>query len=100
MVMALNNPYSRSKPLQRAMAEAVASTYCRDHNLSMAKLKTQRFETVADMMVFAQPTGVAPDGLRNDIETRPIPTLVIRLSDDGKLQVEGTPHTTQYLSNK
>lgn len=98
--MALNNPYLRSKPLQRAMAEAVASTYCREHNLSMAKLKTQRFETVADMMIFAQPTGVIPDGLRNDFDTRPIPTLVIKLGNDGELQVEGTPHTARYLSNQ
>lgn len=98
--MALNNPYSRSKPLQRAVAEAAVTGYCHDHNLSLEKLKTQRFETVADMMIFAQPTGVSPDGLRNDLATRPIPTLVIRLDDNGKLSVEGTPHTERYLSNQ
>ena len=97
--MAQNNPYLRVKPLQRAMAEACAADYCHKHGLSLEKLKTQRFETIADMMVFAQPTGIAPDGLRNDIATRPYPTLIIRLDDSGKLVVEGTQHTEKYLGN-
>ena len=97
--MAQNNPYLRVKPLQRAMAEACAADYCRKHGLSLEKLKKQRFETIADMMVFAQPTGVTPDGLRNDIATRPFPTLIIRLDDSGNLVVEGTPHTKEYLAN-
>ena len=97
--MAQNNPYLRVKSLQRAMAEACAADYCRKHGLSLEKLKTQRFETIADMMVFAQPTGVIPDGLRNDIATRPLPTLVIRLDDSGNLVIEGTSHTEKYLAN-
>ena len=97
--MALNNPYMRAKPLQRAMAETVAAGYCREHGLSLDKLKTQRFEAIADMMVFAQPTGVKPDGLKNDLDTRPVPTLVIRLDEKGNLMVEGTPHTLKYLAN-
>ena len=97
--MARNDPYTRTKQLQRAMAEVCATSYCREHGLSMEKLRTQRFETIADMMVFAQPTGVVPDGLRNDIATRPYPTLVIRLDEQGKLIVEGTPHTQKYLAN-
>ena len=97
--MARNNPYLRVKPLQRAMAEACVAGYCHEHGLSLEKLKTQKFETIADMMVFAQPTGVTPDGLRNDIETRPYPTLIIRLDDNGNLVIEGTQHTNKYLSN-
>ena len=97
--MAQNNPYLRTKPLQRAMAEMCVVDYCREHDLSLDKLKTQRFETIADMMIFAQPTGVAPDGLCNDIATRPIPTLIIRLDESGNLVVEGTQHTKEYLAN-
>jgi len=97
--MSKNNPYLRAKPLQRALAEACAAGYCREHGLSVDKLKAQRFETIADMMVFAQPTGVVPDGLRNDIATRPIPTLLIRLDESGNLVVESTPHTEKYLAN-
>ena len=97
--MAQNNPYLRAKPLQRAMAEACAASYCEAHGLSMEKLRSQRFETVADMMIFAQPTGVSPDGLRNDIATRPLPTLVLRLDEQGNLLVEGTQHTRRYLAN-
>lgn len=97
--MAQNNPYMRTKPLQRAMAEVVVAGYCKEHGLSLDKLKTQRFETIADMMMFAQPTGVQPDGLRNDIETRPYPTLIIKLDSAGHLLIEETPHTAKYLAN-
>ena len=96
--MARNNPYAGTKPLQRAMAEAVVAGYCKEHNLSTEKLKAQRFETIADMMIFAQPTGVQPDGLRNDIDTRPYPTLIIRLDGDGHLVIEETQHTAKYLA--
>ena len=65
----------------------------------MEKLKTQRFEMIGDKMIFAQPTGVAPDGLCNDIATRPFPTLVIHLDASGNLVVEATPHTYRYLAN-
>ena len=97
--MAQNNPYKRTKPLQRAMAEAVVAEYCKEHGLSLEKLKTQRFEAIADMMMFAQPTGIQPDGLRNDIETRPYPTLVIKLDSAGHLFIEETPHTAKFLAN-
>lgn len=97
--MAQNNPYLRVKPLQRAMAETCVTGYCHEHGLSLEKLKTQKFETIADRMIFAQPTGVAPDGLRNDYATRPFPTLVIRLDDSGALVIESTPYTEKYLSN-
>ena len=97
--MAHNDPYMRTKPLQRAMAEAVVAGYCREHGLSLEKLKAQRFETIADVMMFAQPTNVQPDGLRNDIETRPYPTLVIKLDGRGQLLIEETPHTATYLAN-
>ena len=97
--MAKNNPYSRAKGLYRALALNYAENYCRQHDLSLEKLKTQRFETIADTMVFAQPTGVQPDGLRNDIATQPVPTLILKADPEGKLQIETTEHTRKYLSN-
>lgn len=86
------------KPLQRAMAEACAEGYCRANGLSMEKLRTQRFEVIMDQMVFAQPTGVKPDGLCNDIATRPYPTLILRLDDKGELCIEQTEYTQKYLA--
>lgn len=85
------------KPLQRAMAEACAEGYCRANGLSMEKLRTQRFEIIMAQMVFAQPTGVKPDGLCNDIATRPYPTLILSLNDTGELCIEQTEYTMKYL---
>lgn len=87
------------KPLQRAMAEACAENYCRANGLSLEKLKAQRFEVIMDQMIFAQPTGVKPDGLCNDIATRPYPTLILRLDDNGELCIEQTEYTRKYLEN-
>ena len=87
------------KPLQRAMAEACAENYCRANGLSLEKLKAQRFEVIMDQMIFAQPTGVKPDGLCNDIATRPYPTLILRLDDKGELCIEQTEYTRKHLAN-
>lgn len=87
------------QPLQRAMAEACAENYCRANGLSLEKLKAQRFEVIMDQMIFAQPTGVKPDGLCNDIATRPYPTLILRLDDKGELCIEQTEYTRKYLAN-
>lgn len=97
--MAKNNPYSRTKGIYRELALSYAEKYCLQHDLSLEKLKTQRFEAVADRLVFAQPTGVQPDGLRNDIATQPVPTLILKADSEGKLQIESTEHTRKYLSN-
>ena len=91
-------PYFRAKPLMRAMAEICAEDYCKTNNLSVEKLKTQRFEIIVDQMIFAQPTGIKPDGLRNDIATQPYPTLILRLDEHGEIQVEPTEYTQKYLS--
>lgn len=94
-----SNPYFRAKKLQRVMAEAYAADYLKKNGLSMAKLKMQRFEIIDDMMIFAQPTGVKPDGLRNDLATRPYPTLILKLDENGNLLIETTEHTRKYLAN-
>lgn len=90
--------YLQIKSLLRAMAEACAESYCKANGLSLEKLKAQRFEVIMDQMVFAQPTGVKPDGLRNDIATRPYPTLILRLDDKGEIKIEQTEYTRKYLA--
>ncbi len=95
--MAKNDAFARNRKLQYAMAFDYAEAYCRKHSLSVEKLKTQRFEPIVDMLVFVQPTGIAADGLCNDFETRPWPTLVVKLGGDGKVLVEETEHTRKYL---
>lgn len=91
-------PYLRAKPLVRAMAEYCAEAYCKANNLSVEKLRSQRFEIIADQMVFAQPTDVKPDGLCNDLDTQPYPTLILRLDSHGAIQIETTDYTRKYLA--
>lgn len=96
--MGKSNPFYRVQPLQRAMAEKCVAEYCERHNLSMEKLRTQRFLMVADTMIFAQPAAIKPDGLRNDIETQPYPTLILKLNKAGQLHIEATKDAAKYLA--
>lgn len=87
----------RTSEIQKMLAYEYAKDYCRAHNLSADKLLTQRFSLICDSAIFAQPSEKSPEGLTNDMETMPFPTLVIRL-DGGALKVEATEFTEQYLS--
>lgn len=87
----------QEKELAKAMAFDVAARYCRDNGLSVEKLRTQRFEWLTDIACFMQPTGIKPDGLLNDLQTQPYPTLLLK-SKNGNLIVEQTEHTKKYLS--
>ena len=49
-------------------------------------------------MIFAQPTGVKPDGLCNDIASQPLPTLILSLDANEHIKVEPTEHTQKYLA--
>lgn len=80
------------------MAEYCAEAYCKANNLSVEKLRLQRFEIIAGQMIFVPPTGVKPDGLRNDLDTQPYPTLILRLDSHGEIQIETTEHTRRYLT--
>lgn len=91
-------PRVRNKPLQRALALHYAEPYCIEHGLSVEKLKRQDFAVIIDQMIFAQPTGVKPDGLRDDIASQPLPTLIISLDANNNIKVESTEHTRKYLS--
>nr|MDD6335967.1 hypothetical protein [bacterium] len=86
------------KELVRAMAFDVAARYCRENGLSVEKLRQQRFAFFENTAWFSQPSDVVPDGLLNDIQTIPHPTLIIKLADD-KLMVEQTEYTAKDLAN-
>lgn len=85
------------REFRRAIALEAASRYCLTNQLSVEKLGQQRFEWFGDAAVFAQPSGIKPDGLKNDLETQPKPTLILRL-DNGKFHIEQTEHTKKYLA--
>ena len=82
--------------LGRAMALKIAEAYCMEHGYSMEKVREQRFFLMYDETIFAQPRGVEPDGLTNDMDTMPLPTLIITV-DKGELVVRTTEHTDKYL---
>jgi len=85
------------KELQKALAFEVAKDYCITNGLSLDKLNKQRFEIIYSSAVFAQPSDVIPNGLLNDFETRPKPTLIIE-NDDAGLVIKQTEYTREYLS--
>jgi len=85
------------KELQKALAFEVAKEYCIANGLSLDKLIKQRFEIIYSSAIFAQPSDVIPNGLLNDLETQPKPTLIIK-NDDTGLVIEQTEYTRKYLS--
>lgn len=96
--MAKIDKWKIEKKLQRALAIDFVSEYCNNNNLSIEKLKKQRFELSYEECGFFQPSDVKPEGLTNDIDTMPILTLVIKLEDEQLLIIE-TPDTKKYLGN-
>lgn len=85
------------KALKKAIALEAVSHYCRTNGLSVEKLMRQRFEWLGDMAVFAQPSGVKPNGLMNDLETQPLPTLIL-CEKGGKMEIRETEHTKKFLA--
>ena len=88
---------NQAKALIRVIVESYVKPFCQANNLSPEKLSAQKFEIIADTIIFAQPTDVKPDGLRNDIDTQPKPTLVLQLNSNGEIQIETTECTEKYL---
>lgn len=82
---------------QKAMAIASAKDYCRENGISWELLQKQRFDLLGMTAVFSQPSPSQPQGLVNDMETQPKPTLIIRYLD-GDLVFEQTEYTRQYLA--
>ena len=65
----------------------------------MQKLKNQIFELSYDACGFLQPSDVVPEGLVNDRETMPKPTLIIK-NVNGQLVIKSTEYTKIYLKNE
>lgn len=85
--------------LERALAIEYVKDYCREHNLSLQKLQTQRFALSANECCFAQPSDVEPKGLTNDRDTMPKATLIIRFEDE-RLKIVETEYTALFLKSK
>ncbi len=83
--------------LQRLLAFNVAEDYCKKNNLSVDKLKAQRFSLIYGKAFFSQPSSVKPDGLCNDVDTMPKTTLIIE-ADGDNLKVAQTEYTQKYLA--
>ena len=81
----------------RLLALSKAEQYCKENGLSFDKLSRQRFRLIYESAMFLQPSGVKPNGLVNDIETQPKPTLIIE-NKNGRLVVEETEYTRKYLA--
>ena len=90
------NAQNKTRVLQKAFAVEYAKQYCMQRGLSKDKLAKQRLEFVDGAAIFAQPSGVKPNGLMNDMATMPFPTLIITV-DGERLKVETTEHTEKYL---
>ena len=87
------------KEFHKALVIEYVKDFCKEHNLSLQKLQTQRFTLSGHECAFAQPSDVKPDGLTNDRETMPKITLIIRF-ENGKLEIEETEYTKLYLKNE
>ncbi len=81
---------------QKSCALAMAEEYCRKNGMSYDRLKSQRFERLCNFWCFLQPSDVEPQGLKNDMETIPKVTLILKVKDE-KFCFEQTEHTAEYL---
>lgn len=85
--------------LQKALTIEFVRNYCIENNISVDKLKNERFYLSYSECGFAHPSGVKPDGLRNDMETIPKITLAVKHEDD-KLSIEQTEFTKIFLRDE
>lgn len=85
------------KELQRALAIEYVRDYCKENKISIEKLEKEIFNLSYQVCGFLHPSDIEPDGLLNDMETIPKPTLTIRY-EDNKLSIEQTEFTKEFLS--
>lgn len=97
--MQKNNQRKIEKELQKALAIEYVKNFCKEHNLSLQKLQTQRFVLSGNECAFAQSSDVKPNGLINDGDTMPKVTLVVKLEDE-QLKIEETEYTKIFLKDE
>lgn len=83
--------------LQKALVIEFLRDYCNKNKISIDKLSNEIFSLSYNECAFFHPSDIEPNGLLNDMETLPKPTLAIRY-EDGKFFIEQTEYTKQYLS--
>mgnify|MGYP004635072643 CR=1 FL=1 len=77
-------------------AKRKAKEYCADNGLDISLLDRQVVYVIDGDVIFAQPSGVKANGLKNDLETQPKPTLVLEKQRNG-FSVKTTEHTFPVL---
>jgi hypothetical protein len=85
------------KELQRALAIEYVRDYCRENKISIEKLEKEIFDLSYQVCGFLHPSDIESDGLLNDVETMPKPTLTIRY-ENNMLSIEQTEFTKEFLS--
>lgn len=90
------NQRKMEREFQRALAIEYSKKYCLNEKLSIEKLSREEFYFSCNECVFAHPSEIKPDGLKNDIETQPKATLVIKY-EKGELFIEQTEYTKEFL---
>lgn len=72
-------------------AKRIAREYCIQHGLNIRSLEKQLIYVINGKTIFAQPSQCRANGLREDLDTQPKPTLIVEKSSRGYIV-----HTTEY----
>lgn len=83
--------------IEKVIALHALDSYCQRNDLSMDKLSNQIYDIYGDVAIFSAPSRIVPDGLRNDMQTLPIPVLIVEYRDN-ELCVKETEHTREYIA--
>lgn len=75
------------------VATEKATDYCQQNGLSVDKLRTQLISIINDSLYFWQENEAVPNGLKNDLDTMPYHTLIVK----NDYSVHSTPYSTTYL---
>ena len=78
-------------------AKKCAREYCINNQLDIDLLEQQRIFVIDQKIIWAQPSSRKSEGLKNDLETQPSPTLIVEKVGD-TFQVRETSHT--WLLNR
>lgn len=77
-------------------AKRTAREYCKKNGLDEKLLDSQSVYFINGKIIFAQPSMVKANGLRNDRDTQPIPTLVVE-KKESNFCIQPTDYTVSVL---